>query len=127
LFDGHAQLLKATSSLGIEFTPEITAYQVFDTAVEAGKSPDSVARMLGFEKDELLTRTVAFALRTANRELLLEACSKAKGPELLDVVFNLAEKGKADEARAVRGLLVDPGLIEAAEAGIEAALQRAHP
>jgi hypothetical protein len=126
LFDGHAQLLKAAGSLGVEFTPEMTAYQLFDIAVEAGKSPESVARLLGFEKDELLSQTVAFAVRTGNREMLLEACSKPKPPELLDVVLDLAEKGKIDEARAVRELLVDPALVEVAEGGIEKALERAH-
>jgi hypothetical protein len=125
LFDGHAQLLKAANSLDIEYTPELTAYRLFDLAVEAGKSPESIGKQLGLERDEVLSLMVDFAVRTANQEKLIEVCSRAKAPELLNVVLDLAERGKEAEARSVRELLTDAELAEIADSELDKALERA--
>jgi hypothetical protein len=114
MLEKQGQMLKACEAVGTGFRKGMTAYELFDMAIEKGQGK-AVAKILKLSDEEVFVRRLKWALKRGNMEVLGEIGREGSDEMLLNAVLFLAEEGRFGEAAGMRELIKDEGIAADAE------------
>ncbi|KAH0790413.1 vacuolar protein sorting-associated protein 16 [Histomonas meleagridis] len=102
IYDRINDLKETAAKYKIEYTPDLTAYKLFENILEAKfelKNAMAAAKALKMAPDEVLGRAVDVAIRNNKEDLMKEAAKGANQEDLCELILDLADSGKKKEAK----------------------------